>query len=47
MVGFPGQIADRAGYDRHPVTFLGEITGKLVMAGSAGFIEGNECLVDQ
>jgi hypothetical protein len=36
--GFTCEVADRAGNDGHLVTLGGEVTGDLVMPGSAWFV---------
>ena len=42
-----GQVADRAGDDRHPVAALGQVAGQLVVAGAARLVEGGKSLVDE
>jgi len=45
--GFAGEIADRAGDDGDPVTFLRQDVRNLDMPGAPGFVECCKSLVDE
>ncbi len=46
-LGFAGQIAHRAGNDRHPVAAPRQVARQLVVAGATRFIDGDKSLVNE